>query len=95
MCEAEKKKARTRRTLNEAPRSAFAKNEPSRARWGAHSVRLGFENSRFSFSRTAYAKLLCRRQFNAYATVASTVLVLVSRDWLLSAKSGAIRLVRA
>jgi hypothetical protein len=42
-----------------------------------------------------FAKLLCHRQFNAYAKVASTVLVLVSRDWLLSAKSGAVRLVRA
>lgn len=42
---------------------------------GAHSVRLGRENSRFSFSRTAYAKLLCRRQFNAYMQLASTVLV--------------------
>jgi hypothetical protein len=28
----QKGKARTRRTLNEAPRSAFTKNEPSRAR---------------------------------------------------------------
>jgi hypothetical protein len=81
-CEAEKKKARTRSTLNEAPRSAFAKNEPSRARWGAHSVRLGRENSRFSFSRTAYAKLLCRRQFNNSATIASTVLARHASDFL-------------
>jgi len=56
-------KARTRRTLNEAPRSALPKNTPSRAQWGAHSVRLRLENSRFSFSRTAYAKLSDR--FNA------------------------------
>lgn len=48
-----KERARTRRTLNEAPRSAFTKNTPSRADGARCSVRLGNENSRFSFSRTA------------------------------------------